>query len=203
MGIASRPSCTPARKRGRPRPVLAVVARLLGAGLAIGFGFLSPVQAGNADRLLAVGVLAHDRGFAADHHEDGVDLNLERLFTPLNLRGSPRPHIGVTLNFVGDTSMAYAGLSFRYRETTNWFVDLLLSVAVHDGPLHKDPEGCQRYSDCGFGIRVMPRVGLEVGYRVSPDAFITLLYDHMSHKGIIGGENEGIDHIGLRYSRPY
>jgi len=181
--------------------------RLIGLGLAIGFGFLAPIQAtaqtGNADRLLAVGILAHDRGFASDHHEDGVDLNLERLFAPLNLRGSPRPHIGFTLNFMGDTSMAYAGLSFRYRETTNWFVDLLLSAAVHDGPLHKDPEDCQRYSDCGFGIRVMPRLGLEVGYRVSPDAFITLLYDHMSHKGIIGGENEGIDHIGLRYSWPY
>jgi len=207
MKIASQPSCNPAGKRGRPRPILAVVTRLLGAGLAIGLGFLTPIQAtaqtGNADRLLAVGILAHDRGFASDHHEDGVDLNLERLFAPLNLRGSPRPHIGFTLNFMGDTSMAYAGLSFRYRETTNWFVDLLLSAAVHDGPLHKDPEDCQRYSDCGFGIRVMPRLGLEVGYRVSPDAFITLLYDHMSHKGIIGGENEGIDHIGLRYSWPY
>lgn len=67
----------------------------------------------------------------------------------------------------------------------------------------KDPEDCQRHSGFGFGTRVMPRFGLEIGYRVSPDAFISLLYDLMSHKGIIGGENEGIDHIGLRYNRPY
>ncbi|HET9463650.1 MAG TPA: acyloxyacyl hydrolase [Thiobacillus sp.] len=194
----------PAREHGQV--VGAGIARTLGAGLAIAIGLLAPIQAtlaGNTERRLAIGVLAHDRGLAADHHEDGIDLNVERLFTPLDLPGSPRPHIGITLNFVGDTSMAYAGLSFRYRETARWFVDVLLSAAIHDGPLHKDPEGCRRYSDCGFGIRAMPRFGLEIGYRVSPDAFVTLFHDHMSHKWVIGGENEGIDHLGLRYIRPY
>lgn len=181
------------------------IGRALGLGLAISFH--APVQAteqsGRSERILAIGVLAHDRGFASDHHEDGVDLNLEVQFAPLNFFGSPRPHLGATLNFEGDTSMAYAGLGFRVRETPQWFADLHLSAALHDGPLHKDPVGCKLYSDCGYGIRVMPRIGLEIAYRISPVASVSLLYDHMSHKWITGGENEGLDHIGLRYLRTY
>ena len=176
-------------------------------GLLTALAFVVPAQAtepaGNRARILAIGVLAHDRGFAADHHEDGIDLNLEVQFAPLQRFGSPRPHLGATLNFEGDTSMAYAGLGFRVRETRLWFADLHLSAALHDGPLHKDPAGCRLRSDCGYGIRVMPRFGFEIGYRVGPAASVSLLYDHMSHKWIIGGENEGLDHIGVRYLRAY
>lgn len=176
-------------------------------GLLVTLAFLTPVQAAeqdrNSTRTLAIGVLAHDRGFASDHHEDGVDLNLELQFAPLDVFGSPRPHLGATLNFQGDTSMAYAGLGFRVRETRQWFADLLFSVAAHDGPLHKDPLGCQLNSDCGYGVRVMPRLGIEIAYRISPVESVSLLYDHMSHKWIIDGENEGLDHIGVRYLRSY
>jgi lipid A 3-O-deacylase len=176
-------------------------------GLLITVGFIAPVQAtapdGNSQRTLAIGVIAHDRGFASDHHEDGVDLNLELQFAQQDLPGSPRPHLGATLNFQGDTSMVYAGLGFRVRETSRWLADLHLSAALHDGPLHKDPVGCQLTSDCGYGVRVMPRIGFEIAYRISPVTSVSLLYDHMSHKWIISGENEGLDHIGVRYLRTY
>lgn len=79
----------------------------------------------------------------------------------------------------------------------------VLGVALHDGPLHKDPVRCQLYSDCGYGIRVLPRFGLELGYRVNSAASVSLFYDHMSHKWIVAGENEGLDHIGLRYLRTF
>jgi lipid A 3-O-deacylase len=186
----------------RPR-----VDRLPGLWLAIALGLHAPANAtefaGDSKRTLAIGVIAHDRGFASDHHEDGIDLNLEMQFAPLDLPGSPRPHLGATLNFQGDTSIVYAGLGFRVRETRQWFADLHLSAALHDGPLHKDPVGCQLYSDCGYGVRVMPRIGVEIAYRISPLTSVSLLYDHMSHKWIIGGENEGLDHIGVRYLRSY
>ena len=105
-------------------------------------------------------VFAHGHGFASDHHEDGVDLNLEVHFAPLNGFGSPRP-------------------------------------------LHKDPVGCERGSGCGFGIRVMPRLGIELAVRTGPSTSLSLLYDHMSHKAMIGGENEGIDPIGVRLQRAF
>jgi hypothetical protein len=80
---------------------------------------------------------------------------------------------------------------------------VFLGAAVHDGPLHKDPIACERDSDCGFGVRVLPRFGLEAGYRISAATSVSLYLDHMSHKWIIGGENEGLDHTGVRYLWAY
>lgn len=174
-----------------------------GLGLAIGLAFLAPAQADYGMQTLAIGVLAHDRGPASDHHEDGVDLNLEWQFAPLDLPGSPRPYLGATLNFQGDTSVVYAGLNLRVRDSAPWFVDAFLGAAVHDGPLHKDPAGCEQFSDCGFGTRVLPHFGLEIGYRVGAGASLSLFFDHLSHKWIVGGENEGLDHVGVRYLWPY
>lgn len=174
-----------------------------GLGLAIGLAFLAPAQADDSTQTLAIGVLAHDRGPASDHHENGVDLNLEWRFAPLDLPGSPRPHLGATLNFQGDTSIVYAGLNLRVLESAPWLVDAFLGVAVHDGPLHKDPAGCEQFSDCGFGTRFLPHFGLEIGYRIGSGALLSLFFDHLSHKWIISGENEGLDHVGVRYLRPY
>lgn len=153
--------------------------------------------------VLAVGVFAHDQGPASDHHEHGVDLNIEVQFSPFEVWGSPRPHLGATLNFSGDTSVAYAGFDVSIFKASNWFLDVSISAAIHNGPLHKDPVGCQLYSDCGFGSRVLPLFGGEIGYQLDKKSAISLYYDHMSHKWIISGENEGIDHTGLRYLRSF
>lgn len=149
--------------------------------------------------IFSIGVIAHDHGPFSDHNEDGTDLNLEVQFAPLPILWSARPHLGATINFVGDTSVAYAGLTFPFYQSQRWFIDGAVGAAVHNGPLHKDPVRCREESDCGFGKRLLPRLGLEAGYRFSPDQSVSFFYDHMSHKWIMAGENEGIDHIGLRY----
>jgi lipid A 3-O-deacylase len=156
-----------------------------------------------ASPILAVGVLAHDIGPLSDYDERGVDLNVEVLFTPLNLPGSPRPHLGATLNFSGDTSAAYAGLTFPFHESRRWFMNGFIGGAVHNGPLHKDPVRCRPYSDCGFGARYLPHFGLNYGYYLTTGHAISLYWDHMSHKWVIEEENEGVDHLGLRYQRPF
>ena len=167
----------------------------------------APVQAvepfASTSRVLALGILAHDQGPASDHHEHGIDLNLEMQFAALNFFGSPRPHLGATLNFNGATSAVYAGLTFPFYTSPHWFLDGAIGAAVHNGPLHKDSSNCLLNSDCGFGSRILPHLGLDIGYRLDTKAKVSLFYDHMSHKGIIGGENEGIDHIGLRYLWAY
>ena len=114
-----------------------------------------------------------------------------------------RPHLGTTLNFNGDTSVAYGGLSWRLYDTPRGFLDGIVGLAVHDGPLSKDEQGCKTRSDCGFGVRMLPRLGIELGYRITADRSLALFYDHMSHKWVIGGENEGIDHTGLRYRQAF
>lgn len=159
------------REHGEPVPLASdrrVVPRLAGGGARASCPAHATETVANTRETLAIGVIAHDRGPASDHHENGVDLNLEVQFAPLAVRFPVRemplrPHLGATLNLTGDTSVAYTGLSARFHEQAKWFGDLLLSVAVHDGPLHKDPAGCTLYSDCGFGVRVMPRFGLEIG----------------------------------------
>ncbi len=153
--------------------------------------------------VMAIGVLGHDQGPASDHHEHGINLNLEMQLAPLGIFGSPRPHFGVTPNFNGDTSMAYAGLTFPLHQRAHWFLDGFVSAALHDGPLHKNPGPCARNSNCGYGVRVMPRFGLELGYRLNERSALTLFADHMSHKWVIPGENEGLEHTGLRYLRSF
>lgn len=183
------------------RPGAACLALTL--ALCQGVPLDASAAAREASPLLALGIMAHDQGPFSDHHEHGIDLNLEVLFTPLNLFGSPRPHLGATLNFNGDTSMAYAGLTFPFHESRRWFMQGFIGGAVHNGPLHKDPTGCQLYSDCGFGVRLLPRFGLEWGYYLNNSHALSLFFDHQSHKWVVEGENEGIDHLGLRYRQPF
>lgn len=40
------------------------------------------------------------------------------------------------------------------------------------------------------------------GYRLDRAGAVTLFIDHMSHKWV-AGENEGIDHIGVRFLRAF
>ena len=164
----------------------------------------------------AFGLLLHDRGPASDRHESGLDPNWELQLNPpawhvWSWIGAPYPMIGTTPNFNGDTSVFYAGVTYELSLSTelmdaltrditkNLFVAGGLSVALHNGPLHKNQAGCDQRSDCGFGHRLLPRVSVEFGSKFLRRYGISLFYDHMSHKGILPGENEGIDHIGVRY----
>jgi len=162
------------------------------------------------------GLLLHDRGPFSDRHEGGVDLHWElQLIQPSwqawRWLGSPNPMFGLTPNFNGDTSVFYGGLSYEFSLSNRWTDELTanltrylfltgsLSVALHNGPLHKEEVGCRERSDCGFGYRALPRLAFEVGTYLGEKHGISLFYDHMSHKGLLPGENEGIDHIGIRY----
>lgn len=93
------------RTSSRPRIIAQMLAWLLLSAWAQG-----PLQAtetaANIAPRWAIGVLAHDQGPLSDHNEHGIDLNLEAQFAPLEFFGSPRPHLGATLNFTGDTSAA-------------------------------------------------------------------------------------------------
>ena len=162
------------------------------------------------------GLLLHDRGPFSDCHESGVDPNVELQFKPPEWPawrwiGLPNPMLGVTPNFNGDTSAFYAGLNYELSLSNRWtddlagnltrnlFIGASLSVALHNGPLHKDPIGCEERSDCGFGYRALPRLGFELGGYFAGKHAVSIFYDHMSHKGVLPGENEGVDHIGIRY----
>lgn len=189
------------KNAGKIHPGKALLCRgLIGLALiALVAGQSAQAASPDDSPIIAIGVLGHDQGPASDHNEHGIDLNLEVQFAPLDFWRTPRPHLGATINFIGDTSVAYAGLTFPIYRYRNWLLDGAISAVAHDGPLHKDREGCRRDSDCGYGVRVMPRLGLELGYRLNEKSAVSLFYDHMSHYWIIDDENEGLEHAGLRY----
>jgi len=162
------------------------------------------------------GLFLHDRGPSSDRHESGIDPNWEIQFNPPAWKfwrwiGSPYLTAGLTPNFNGDTSVFYGGITYEiglsnpltdeltYNLSKNLFVAGGLSAALHTGPLHKDPLGCRERSDCGFGYRMLPRLNVEIGSYFRKNHGLSFFYDHMSHKGVLPGENEGIDHIGFRY----
>jgi hypothetical protein len=162
------------------------------------------------------GLALHDRGPFSDRNERGVDPNLELQFSSPGWRawqwiGSPFLKVGATPNFNGGTSALYAGIAyefslsnkytdaFTYNFTKGLFVAGGLSAALHNGPLHKNKIGCEERSDCGFGYRVLPRLDIELGRYFGKNHGLSFFYDHMSHKGVLPGENEGVDHIGMRY----
>ncbi len=91
------------------------------------------------------------------------------------------------------------GKSSSSNLTKNLFVAGGVGLALHNGPLHKNKSDCEHHSDCGFGYRVLPRLSGEIGTKFWHNHGLSLFYDHMSHKGILPGENEGIDHLGIRY----
>jgi hypothetical protein len=119
--------------------------------------------------------------------------------------------VGLTPNFNGDTSVFYTGLNYELSLSNRWtdpltanltkhlFIAGSVSVALHNGSLHKNKVGCEEDSDCGFGYRALPRLGLELGGYFTARQGVSIFIDHMSHKGILSGENEGIDHVGIRY----
>lgn len=182
-------------------PILPLVCVLMAVQSAM-------AQDGLADTRVVVGVLAHDRGPASDRHENGTDLSGEVQFAPLDgaigrAIGSPRPHVGGTLNLNGDTSTLYGGLTYEFVPHPQWFIDGFVGLAAHNGPLHKDPAGCAQRSDCGFGARVLPRFGVEAGFNFTRQDAVTVFYDHMSHGNLFNVENEGIDHVGLRFMHAF
>lgn len=141
------------------------------------------------------GVYVHDIELWSFEREDGVDVNAEVLFTsPDFLDGifAPRPHLGITANTSGYTSHAYAGLTWEFDLTDEYFLDASLGGSVHSGELDTDD---REYKS--LGSRVLFRLGAALGYRLTDHVNVSLQYEHMSN-AYLADPNEGMDNVGLR-----
>lgn len=154
------------------------------------------------------GILSHDVIFPDRHdlktpnpfrndRESGVDINGEVLFISpelLSVLFSPRPHAGLMINTVGDTSSAYAGLTWDGKWETGIFLEGFFGMAVHTGKLRNgNPDRIE------FGSRALFRLGGEIGWRWDDTHGVSLIWDHMSNGSILSSKNQGIDNIGIRY----
>jgi len=174
----------------------AAVAMLIGAWAG---------SAGAADGIfdeVKVGVQAHDVGIGGHHKENGYDINGELLFVSpeiLQWAFAPRPHVGLSVNTSGNTDQLYGGLTWSifgrqgiFSSDTNFFVNLGLGGAVHDGALTK-ADGSRKE----LGSRVLFREGLDVGYWIMSQTNISIFLDHISDAGLTA-HNDGLTNLGLR-----
>ena len=146
-----------------------------------------------------LGVLAHDvHIFSSSRKEDGADFNGEILFNlPSNrlfsLIGSPRFHLGGSINSEGDTNQGYFGLTWDYHSNIGVFVEGSFGGAIHDGKL--DSYSVDHKS---LGSRVLFRISGSVGYQFNEHHSLAVMLDHISNAGL-ANSNEGMDNVGIRY----
>jgi lipid A 3-O-deacylase len=170
---------------------------------ALNIASAARAESGIVSELLA-GVLGHDVGYIGNHAENGVDINLETRFVSPNLFrfiGSPRPHLGVTVNTEGNTSQLYTGVTWTFTlfrqlfsDADSLFIDASLGGAVHDGNLHTTIHLNHKQ----LGSRFEFRESAEIGYHITPRHSISLMLDHISNAGL-AHHNGGMENFGLRY----
>ncbi len=150
-------------------------------------GILSEVRAA---------VLAHDVGVFEHGREDGIDLGLEVYFTSPALLAaiwSPRPHLGIAVNTVGDTSQVYGGLTWDWPFWKPFFIEGSLGLAVHDGKLDNPSPG---HKD--LGCRVLFRESAALGARFLERHTIAVQFAHISNANLCAA-NGGLDIVGIQY----
>lgn len=154
----------------------------------------SPAWAGVDE--IRLGLSVHDISFLGHGKEDGVDVVGEALFqSPAFLAElwAPRPHLGVAVNTVGDTSQAYAGLTWSFTPLERMFVEFSLGGAVHDGKLNG--AGTDRKQ---LGSRVLFRESLALGFRIDDRNSVMVVFDHESNANL-ADHNEGLNNLGVRW----
>jgi len=148
---------------------------------------------------LRFGASLHNTGPFADKAEGGADIDAEILFVSPDFLGflfSPRPQIGIHVNTVGETSQLWGGLAWTADLWGRFFIEGTFGMAVHDGKLRDATE--QRRE---FGSRILFResIGLGVLFGDRNRHNFSVYLDHISHGGLFGSENEGMDNVGARY----
>ena len=152
------------------------------------YGFLSEVRFGIGD---------HDAGVFGRTKENGLDFNIEFLFSSpdfLEIIWSPRPMFGASINSDSDTSKVYAGITWEGWFYDNFFWNFGFGLSFHDGEKESD-----NINKKELGSKVLFRESIDVGWLFFRNNQISLFVDHMSHGHIFGDKNEGMDTIGVRY----
>ena len=105
----------------------------------------------------------------------------------------PRPHIGGSVNFSGETSFAYAGLTWTVDITPRIFVEGTFGGAIHNGETGKlVPVG-----RAALGCSPLFRESGSIGVRLSANWSLLATVEHLSNAGLCD-QNRGLTNIGAR-----
>lgn len=162
--------------------------------VALAFALLACPASASAQEVFG-GVYAHAVGTRlslGSSRESGVDVQLGLRGGNI-IRGTGlQPYILGALNSNGDTSYAAAGLSWKFGK--RFYVRPGLGVAIHNG----STEDFELDDRIAFGSRLLIESEVGVGARVNDRLTIEASLVHLSHGQLFGGQNPGIDNIGLR-----
>jgi lipid A 3-O-deacylase len=106
----------------------------------------------------------------------------------------PRPHVGGSLNFDGQTSFAYAGLSWTVDLTPSLFVEGSIGGAFHNGDTgtRTGPRNIE-----SLGCSPLFRESGSVGVRLSANWSVMATLEHLTNAGACS-DNRGLTNVGAR-----
>jgi hypothetical protein len=166
---------------------------ILSAIFAVSCAWPATAEAGE----LFGGVYIHDvdSPLTKSGIEQGADIQLGYRWGRIG-RTPLQPYLFGAVNSAGETHYAVAGLSARFGKRV--YVRPGLGIALHSGDDgdFNDPFD----DDVEFGTSVLfaPEVG--IGFAINDRASIEASLVHLSHAQIFGGQNPGIDNVGVRFN---
>ena len=108
----------------------------------------------------------------------------------------PRPHLGGSLNTRGDTSFAFAGLSWTVDITQRVFVEASFGGAMHNGNTQSNPALIPA-DRSALGCSPLFRESGSIGYRLSQNWSVMATVEHLSNAGACN-QNRGLTNVGAR-----
>lgn len=126
--------------------------------------------------------------------EGGVDAQLGFRGPPIFAGTKLEPYVFGALNSKGTTHYAAAGLAWKFGDRL--YVRPGLGLAVHTGSAANFNNPSNRKVE--FGSRILFEPELGIGARVNDRLTIEASWVHLSHATLLGGQNPGIDNIGVR-----
>ncbi len=155
--------------------------------------FLTPAAAHAAE--VFGGVYVHAVGTKlslGSSREAGVDVQVGYRGGNILPRTGLQPYVLGALNSNGDTSYAAAGLSWKFGD--RFYIRPGVGVAIHTGSTADFVQDDR----IAFGSRLLVETEVGVGARVNDRLTIEASLVHLSHGQLFGGQNPGIDNIGVR-----
>jgi lipid A 3-O-deacylase len=151
----------------------------------------APASAGE----LFGGIYAHDvdSPLTLSGVEKGLDVQLGYRWDRIG-RTPLQPYMFAALNTAGETHYAAAGISAKFGKRL--FVRPALGLAVHSGDTRDFEDPFDDDVEFGTAVLFAPEVG--VGYQVNDRLSIEASLVHLSHAQLFGGQNPGIDNVGIR-----
>ena len=126
--------------------------------------------------------------------EGGVDAQFGIRGGPIFAGTKLEPYVFGALNSKGTTHYAAAGLAWKFGD--RFYIRPGLGLAVHSGSTRNFNDPTNRKIE--FGSRILFEPELGIGARVSDRLTIEASWVHLSHATLLGGQNPGIDNIGVR-----